>query len=308
MKKTFLLAGIALVAALASCNKSDIPDGSAEGIKINITVAAPGLETRAVKTGWSSGDRINLFFDKWNDGATGESFRSDPDMVLIYDGSKWFIEYQAESLCPGESGFFFALYEANNSLSSYALSTYYNNAIWYYAHNSKSKHTDYQDVYHYNQVISSDNIPYTFDGTVVTASITTWNTSDCKFKVLVKTDDSTVLSNQDNTVLQLQIGDAYAEPKGLLLLSWDYSFQVCPNARSGTANSSGMTGAVYDPEGLAFYYSSADATPDQEIKFTLIDAVTGEKKQYSASGKTLDSSAYTFKTVVVNYSNFTPAE
>ena len=76
MKKTIILAGFALMAAFSSCNKSEMPDTlPSEGIKLNITVADLSPETKAVKSGWENGDRLNLYFEGWNESATSDNYR-----------------------------------------------------------------------------------------------------------------------------------------------------------------------------------------------------------------------------------------
>ena len=99
MKKTIILASLALMAAFSSCNKSEMPEAATtDGIKLNITVADLSTETKAVKSGWVNGDRLNLFFEGWNEIAYKDNYQKEPDMILKYDGSKWQIESQVASL------------------------------------------------------------------------------------------------------------------------------------------------------------------------------------------------------------------
>ena len=90
MKKRILLAVLALVAAFTSCSKSEMPNNdSTDPIKLNITVAGLSSETKAVKSSWVNGDKLNLYFNGWNEYVKEENYQSQPDMILIYDGSKW---------------------------------------------------------------------------------------------------------------------------------------------------------------------------------------------------------------------------
>ena len=99
MKKTIILAGFALMAAFSSCNKSEMPEAATtDGIKLNITVADLSPETKAVKSGWVNGDRLNLYFEGWNEVAAVDDFQKEPDMILKFDGTKWQIESQVASL------------------------------------------------------------------------------------------------------------------------------------------------------------------------------------------------------------------
>ena len=80
MKKTYiLLAAAAILAAAVSCNKDQ--DSTPKGVKVNITVADLNPDTKAVKSGWTSGDKINIWFDR------AESLT--PHLIITYDGSKW---------------------------------------------------------------------------------------------------------------------------------------------------------------------------------------------------------------------------
>ena len=136
MKKTIILAGFALMAAFSSCNKSEMPEAATtDGIKLNITVADLSPETKAVKKGWENGDRLNLYFEGWNESATSDNYQKEPDMILKYDGSKWQTESQVASLSSRlkeSGGQFTALWESSNDLMNYPRLQWYNNSVWYH--------------------------------------------------------------------------------------------------------------------------------------------------------------------------------
>lgn len=98
--------------AFASCQKvEEFQDGATAETSyvFNFNVATPdGDDTKAVKTSWTAGDKINLWFD----GAT-----VDPQVILTYDGSAWTGEQKDASLVLGTSGKASALYEGHNDLS-----------------------------------------------------------------------------------------------------------------------------------------------------------------------------------------------
>ena len=134
MKKTIILAGFALMAAFSSCNKSEMPEAATtDGIKLDITVADLNPETKAVKSGWVNGDRLNLYFEGWNESATSDNYQKEPDMILKYNDSKWQIESQVASLSSRlkESGKFTALWESSNNLMGYNSLKWYSSAVWY---------------------------------------------------------------------------------------------------------------------------------------------------------------------------------
>ena len=304
MKKTIILAGFALMAAFSSCNKSEMPEAATtDGIKLNITVADLSPETKAVKKGWENGDRLNLYFEGWNASATSDNYQKEPDMILKYDGSKWQIESQVESLSSrlkSTGGKFTALWESGNDLMGYSLK-WYDHAVWYQHSYNRNQYTSYNDTYHSPMVVHSAGVEYTFDGSTLTANISDW-IFDTKFKVLVKTEDTGLKGKANDLVLQVKVGETgYANPKGAIVVNRDYIMFLLSN---GSSNYIGMQGAVAESDGLAFYYVYCDATASDTIIFSLIDTTDGTTKTYSVSGKTLDSNSYTFKAISIDYSKF----
>lgn len=304
MKKTIILAGFALMAAFSSCNKSEMPEAATtDGIKLNITVADLSPETKAVKSGWVNGDRLNLYFEGWNESATSDNYQKEPDMILKYDGSKWQIESQVESLSSrlkSTGGKFTALWESGNDLIGYRLK-WYDHAVWYQHSYNRNQYTSYNDTYHSPMVVHSAGVEYTFDGSTLTANISDW-IFDTKFKVLVKTEDTGLKGKANDLVLQVKVGETgYANPKGAIVVNRDYIMFLLSN---GSSNYIGMQGAVAESDGLAFYYVYCDATASDTIIFSLIDTTDGTTKTYSVSGKTLDSNSYTFKAISIDYSKF----
>ena len=300
MKKTIILAGFALMAAFSSCNKSEMPEAATtDGIKLNITVADLSTETKAVKSGWENGDRLNLYFESWNESATSDNYQKEPDMILKYDGSKWQIESQVASLSSRlkeSGGKFTALWESSNDLMNFSSYEWASPTVYYHFPTTKNTHTSDQYVMHANMVVFSESIDYSFKGSTLTAAISTW-TFDTKLKILVKTDDTAVKDNANNLVLQVKIGDdSYAWPKGdVVVRATDLSIL------GASSNVIGMQGAVAESDGLAFYYAYNYSTGSQ-IVFTLIDTSNGDKKQYTVTGKDLRTDS--FKAISIDYSKF----
>ena len=308
MKKTIILAGFALMAAFSSCNKSEMPEAATtDGIKLNITVADMSPETKAVKKGWENGDRLNLYFEGWNESATSDNYQKEPDMILKYDGSKWLIESQVASLSSRlkeSGGKFTALWESGNDLIGYRLK-WYDHAVWYEHSYNRNQYTSYNYTYHSPMVVHSAGVEYTFDGSTLTANISSWEFAT-KFKVLVKTEDTGLKGKANDLVLQVKVGETgYANPKGAIVVNRDY---IMFRLSNGSSNYIGMQGAVAESDGLAFYYVYCDATASDTIIFSLIDTTDGTTKTYSVSGKTLDSNSYTFKAISIDYSKFKEVE
>ena len=309
MKKRILLAVLALVAAFTSCSKSEMPNNEqTDAIKLNITVAGLSTETKAVKSNWVNGDKLNLYFNGWNEYATEENYQSQPDMILIYDGSKWEIQSQVSSLSTrlknsGET--FTVFWESTNNLMSFT-NEYFSHSVWYYTPKNNNQDT----VYHTPMLVYSAGIDYTFDGTTLTANVSSWDFRDSKFKVLVKTDLTTLKENANNFVLQVKVGEnSYAVGRGPINVD---RFQYVYYINTGGTNTIGMQGAVAESDGLAFYYNSCEATDSDVILFTLINTLTGETKQYSVTGKRitfpLEEPNGHFKAISIDYSKFTAVE
>ena len=314
MKKRILLAVLALVAAFTSCSKSEMPNNEqTDAIKLNITVAGLSTETKAVKSKWVNGDKLNLYFNGWNKDATEKNYQSQPDMILIYDGSKWEIQSQVSSLSTrlknsGET--FTVFWESTNNLMSFT-NEYDSYSVWYYTPKNNNQYTYNKDVYHTPMLVYSAGIDYTFDGTTLTANVSSWDFRDSKFKVLVKTDLTTTLKeNANNFVLQVKVGEkSYAVGRGPINV--DRSEYV-NYINTGGCNTIGMQGAVVESDGLAFYYNSCEATDSDVILFTLIDTANGEKRQYSVTGKRItfppEEPNGHFKAISIDYSKFTAVE
>ena len=289
------------MAAFSSCNKSEMPEAATtDGIKLDITVADLNSETKAVKSGWVNGDRLNLYFDGWNASATSDNFQKEPDMILKYDGSKWQIESQVASLSSRlkeSGGKFTAFWESSNDLMNFSSYEWASPTVHYHFPTTKNTHTSDQYVMHANMVVFSESIDYSFKGSTLTAAISTW-TFDTKLKILVKTDDTAVKDNANNLVLQVKIGDdSYAWPKGdVVVRATDLSIL------GASSNVIGMQGAVAESDGLAFYYAYNYSTGSQ-IVFTLIDTSNGNKKQYTVTDKSLRTDS--FKAISIDYSKFT---
>ena len=316
MKKRILLAVLALVAAFTSCSKSEMPNNEqTDAIKLNITVAGLSTETKAVKSNWVNGDKLNLYFNGWNEDATEENYQSQPDMILIYDGSKWEIQSQVSSLSTrlknsGET--FTVFWESTNNLMSFT-NEYDSYSVWYYTPKNNNQYTYNEDVYHTPMLVYSAGIDYTFDGTTLTANVSSWDFRDSKFKVLVKTDLTTLKENANNFVLQVKVGESsYAVGRGSINVD---RYEYVNYINTGGCNTIGMQGAVVESDGLAFYYNSCEATNSDVILFTLIDTANGEKRQYSVTGKTITFPTVNpaepyehFKAISIDYSKFTAVE
>ena len=121
MKKIAIVFAAAMAAFFfASCNKEEVP--VTEVVPEEVQPAKPTIifdiivedfdpETRAAKTNWVKGDKINFWFDG-NRGRT-------PDLVLTRDENQWVPGELREGLELKSKGNLVAVYESQNDLAQY---------------------------------------------------------------------------------------------------------------------------------------------------------------------------------------------
>ncbi len=186
MKKiyTTLFAAAAMVAAAVSCSKSEseaVSEGSGE-LKVNISVAPLGPDTKAIKNGWEAGDIINV----WLDDTDIDKYKASdgPDFTLTYDGSKWTAAGLSgkESRLKATGGKLRGFWEASNS----CFTEKGKDAGWSY-YDNRDKHChffQFPDSDKYNRTGSKtyleadfNGISYTYDkdSKILTADINKWH-------------------------------------------------------------------------------------------------------------------------------------
>lgn len=107
-----------MTVVLSSCSQSRIEPVSkneSANIILNISVDNPGVGTRAlIKSGWEVNDEIFIWYDDNKD--------SNPNLVIIYDGSKWMEKKDATVSegfpIPGEGRYAKALYNGTVKVAS----------------------------------------------------------------------------------------------------------------------------------------------------------------------------------------------
>ena len=298
MKKTIYIAAAALLCAAAvSCQKvENAPAAEQNEITFNFTISSPSADTKAAKTGWVSGDKLNVWFDT--------NKQQTPDLVLTYDGT----QFVAGSLRAGvqeglaASGNIWMVYEGYNDLSKYSFSSSSfrpSNAMSGLAVASWNPAAA-RNVAACPLIVFSDSEKYDFDGSTVTANIDTWFFFS-KFKVLVKNYGISLDPDSHTYYLQVKKGTEealgnYAEPLG--------GFYI--GSLSGVmSNYTGFAKGVKEADGLAFYYKSLTAT-SQDITFNLYaDDDAGTKKTYKVTNKTVSFNDNTkCQGVAIDFSKF----
>ena len=248
MKKIIIaFAALAAAFSLVSCNKEQIETASTD-LKLNIKVANldGSVDTKAVKTGWESGDKINIWYE-------GNAQR-DPDLVIKYDGSEWKKDESAtvSGNKPAASGSIFYAYEGGNDLSKYTGSgnTYYGINLIY--GDNYYKHT-----------------PYTYTDGTFSTNIENW-TPATEFQVVVTGIDPAKYELKCSNLMQI-LGFGVAG-KSLYTANVGYDKYV-----PGVANDDGAA---------FYYKTAKDRTAAASYVFTLKNTETNEEMTYTVTGKT----------------------
>ncbi|MCQ2165759.1 MAG: hypothetical protein MJZ04_11410 [Bacteroidales bacterium] len=290
MKKVFSVLAAAAVAALGilSCSKEQMAETtpSEEGIQLNITVGqldgTADPDTKAVKTGWASGDRINIWYD--------ENISQNPDLVIAYDGSKWAVDHSAavSGKMPAASGTLTAMY-VNGSLSDFS-----------YAGEEGSCRFSAP---RFSSVIDGANRParmplvsfvdrtdYSFASNILTSNLADWLFRGANVQV--------VISGLPAGEWALKC-DRFKTPSSFNLTSNSPVTRVMVNTGSAAGN---YALSVANADGRAFMYFCNGT--DTDFNFTLFNTATGDKLFYSVSGKSLDNSGTKLNAIKIPFSKF----
>ena len=310
MKKTviaLMAAGAALAAV--SCNKAEVTsvpeaEEQAQTLVLDLDIPSPGspAETKAIKTGWVAGDKLNIWFDHWDPGKN----TPDPDLVIQYTvtrdtGGKttsgWKVKsfkmsdyynsssktYTARTL--KESGYMSVMYEGYNDLSSYDSHQWWPPYQWY---NLAKLHNNARAS---NLVVYSEDIPYTYTNNTLKATISGFLYST-KLKVLIKGVTDDMKANPKNYVLQMYYTTStsptknFVTPSGCILVQSNYNYDASINhAYPGFNFSSGIgddgcQGAVLEGDDLAYYYrgGSINVGANTDFYFTIYKSGTAYKE------------------------------
>ena len=305
MKKFFYLLAAAATLLAASCNKIETTEQeiTPDAIQLNIKVAnlTGTPDTKAAKTGWVSGDKINIWFDDWN--FKEEADNHIPDMVITYDGSVWKVSSQVSGLSARlkANGKLTALFEGYNNLSKYTYQ-YYGGGEWFYPAKVNLAIANHSAVYNSPMVAYAEGLSYSYSDGTITANLDNWNFYTM-FKVLLKNDNSKLKHSAEKYYLQVKniTTNKYARAKGAIVVM---PGSVNPTILDGSSNYVGFAAGVQEADGIAFYYISLSAS-SEDIQFTLYNGQDETVTTYTATGKTVACNSKKCTGVAINYSKFT---
>lgn len=290
MKKTvyFFIAVMAFM-TMACVNQEFNPDQQTLPLKFNITMNDPygTPATKAKKTGWVIGDRLNIWFDshKADDYA-------NPDVIIEYNGSSW---EEVAGSCRTDLSL---LASGGKMLTVYAGTYEWSGkktaSFKEYTFASTKSYEDYKcsPLLFYTE----NAVGYTYNsGTnTVTTNLTGWKYLST-FKVLVKGTTEygpTYVMNVENTSKSTSAG-IY---KGFKIGCSD--FKVYP------IDGAGYTGGVNDTDGTAFFFSSFSFSTSDNIKFSLKVYDNDPKTKTISSPSAFTSANTGCQEVALNFSQF----
>lgn len=166
MKKIAFIA-LAILSAFTffSCQKEKTPEPTTKSIKFQITVADLNPATKATKTGWYVGDKVNI----WLDG----NFQKTPDLVMAYNGSEWVAEGDLRPGCtPAASGTMKVIFESYNDFSLFVGSQSSTGTWFPFPTGTIGSITN--NVFNHRLVAYSYPDEYTYSGGTLTANIASW--------------------------------------------------------------------------------------------------------------------------------------
>ena len=178
MKRIFLFAALAALVSFISCSRiEELNDNGNNNVKINISVSDLASATKAVKTGWESGDKINIWFDS--------NVSADPDLVLSFNGTKWTASKMDDAVVAAlkddETGKLYGVYEGYNDLSKYSAEDYYSSKRFI-----APSAPDAEAVYCTPLIVYSAAIDYTFNSETkeLVATMDDWSYG-CNLQIVV---------------------------------------------------------------------------------------------------------------------------
>ena len=287
MKKIIAIFAAAVAAfGIISCNKEQVAEvtPSEEGVKLNITVGNldGSADTRAVKKGWASGDKINIWYD--------ENISQNPDLVIAYDGSKWAVDHSAavSGKAPSANGTLTAMY-VDGGLADFSY--------------AGEEGTCRFSAPRFSSVIDGANRParmplvsfvdrtdYSFASDILTSNLADWLFGGANVQV--------VISGLPAGEWALKC-DRFKTPSSFNLTSNSPVARVMVNTGSATGN---YALSVANKDGRAFMYFCNGT--DTDFNFTLFNTGTGEKLVYSVSGESLDATGYKLNAIKIPFSKF----
>ena len=281
-KISLIIVAVAMLIA-AACEKADVQ--SDRSVKVNITVSDFDLSTRALKSGWESGDIINVYLD--------DVVSHTPDFTLTYGESGWTASELTSAAVSRleESGTLKGFWESSNSAvtgTGWKKWMSGTNAYFDYPVLDKASTTGVQTYV----TAQFGYLPYKYEEGTLSAEINDWNiTTNFQLVVTGLTEGSYSLYTGPNT-LSVCTGICIDSGQG------DVSMY-------GPSSDSYRIAGVPNDDGVAFvgFVSRANVTLD--YVFYLVDNATGKKYSFTKNTSLPTTSGKVLVGAKVPFSSFT---
>lgn len=277
MKKIiFLTVAAATLLLTASCKKTET-DTTSDKVIVNINVAGLAPETKAVKTGWAEGDKINIWF---NDVPAGHYsyWKELPHLVLTYTAGAWTGSDVDVDLLSA-SGTFKAIYEASNAMFTSVIDSQYA----YYPDGTKFKFSAKSGqswTYRPSLTCFANSIAYNYDSGTRTLSgtISGWKFAT-RLQVVITGLDT---ADPDRYALTFAGPNQVSYADALYCTGSEISTSASSQC-NGIATS-GWNSGVSNADGIAFCFWRAYDSSSKGYTMYLVDKIA--KKTYSYSKTT----------------------
>lgn len=279
---TILAAATTAALCITSCNKEafdDSPSISNE-LTVDIAVAGPeGAETKAVKSSWVAGDKLNIWFD-------GTSWKQLPQLVLTYDGARWNASEMDASILKS-AGKFNVIYEASNS----EFTTIRNNNYYYFpSQNVVVSGSTAQKFYSVPMSCYQNAVAYTYSDGKLSANIASWN-----FLTQLQVVITGLEKAASNYVLKIN---------GVENTAAYYLNTSTGDFKSSGYSSGGYSVGVPNEEGVAFYFGTNTQKIIRDVVFTLKERLSSKEYTFTKSSYALATQSTKVKAIKFNASNF----
>lgn len=277
----FLLTAI-LALGFASCSKdSDLPEVPGRGVSVNISIADlvnDGESTRAIKSAWAEGDKLNIWFD-------GAYWTQVPQLVLTYDGAQWTSsDVNASVLNP--TGQFFAIYESTNSMFAQPI----NSSFAYFPQGAVGIGENKDFASRVPLTCYSNNVGYTFADNEITASISAW-----EYLTQLQVVITDLPKSADHYALKINDVDNIAA----------YRFYAGTHAVSSFGQTNGQYSlGVPNQDGVAFLFGPSARPEARDITYTLLDIEDETEITYTEPLATLRGDKAKIQAIKLPYSKF----
>lgn len=289
MKKIMILFAAALAAlSFSSCQKEQFNETSQDGFDIDIKVADlyTGTDTKAVKSGWATGDKLLIWLD--------DNLQKSADIIIKYDGSKWVKDTDATvsgNAPESSSGDMMVAYIAADNLSEYNTS-----------HVSTTAFRDFYVPFYENKV---DNRNWPYKTSLVALSSSTYSFSDNK----ISAEISSWAFHNDIQVVVSGLNDTDEWALSCESFTYRFKFQLDHTDGSSWIMNGNVTYGDYaygedNADGKAFYFFSDSGLTNLYFSFSLINISSGTKYIYKTSQHSVDGDPTKLKAITIPFSSF----